>query len=71
MNKLKSPLAQQTASGMIILLVFGALSTIWPAILALFYGVLVLLQSCSADHEILALSVVEFWSLSSVAASLG
>ena len=60
MNKLKSPLAQQTVSGMIILLVFGALSTIWPAILALFYGVLVLLQSCSTEHEILTLAGVEF-----------
>ena len=49
MNKVKSPLIQQTLSGMIILLVFGALSTTWPAMLALFYGVLLLLQSCSAE----------------------
>ena len=49
MNKVNSPLVQKTVSGMIIILVFGALSTTWPAILALFYGVLLLLQSCSAD----------------------
>lgn len=60
MNKVKNPLVQQTLSGMIIMVVFGALSTTWPAILALFYGVLVLLQSCSADHEILTLAWVEF-----------
>lgn len=60
MIKVKSSLARQTLSGIMIILVFSALSLIWPGIIAVFYGVLLLLQSCSAEHEILALSWIEF-----------
>lgn len=60
MMKVKSSLAQQTLSCIMIIFVFGALSIIWPGIIAIFYGVLLLLQSCSTEHEILALSLAEF-----------
>lgn len=60
MMKVKSSLIQQTWSGIMIILVFGALSMVWPGIIALLYGVLVLLQSCSTEHEVLALSLAEF-----------
>ncbi|MGC4095759.1 MAG: hypothetical protein QM706_01470 [Nitrospira sp.] len=60
MIRVKSPFVQQTLSGIMIILVFGALSLVWPGIIALFYGVLLLLQSCSTEQEILALSLTEF-----------
>ena len=40
-------------------LVLGALSMIWPGIIALFFGVLLLLQSCCVEQEILVLSWAE------------
>ena len=53
----QQPWLRQSVS---IILVFGALSMVWPGIIALFYGVLLLLQSCSTEHEVLALSLAEF-----------
>ena len=60
MIKVKSSLVQRTWPGIMIILVFGALSMVLPGIIALFYGVLLLLQSCSTEHEVLALSLAEF-----------
>ncbi len=70
MIKLKSPLVQQALSGIMLILVIGALSMIWPGIIALCFGVLFLLQSCSAEQEILALSWGEVGNLPIAFASL-
>ncbi|MCS6306566.1 MAG: hypothetical protein H8K07_23340 [Nitrospira sp.] len=57
MITVKSTLVQQTLAGMTLVLVIGVLSMIWPGIFALFLGVLLLLlQSCGAEQEIVMLS---------------
>jgi len=66
----KSPLVQQTLAAITLVLVLGALSMIWPGIIALFLGVLLLLQSCSAEQEIAALSWAEVSHVSIVFSSL-
>lgn len=43
MIKVQSQLVQQTLAAITLVLVLGALSMIWPAIIALFLGVLLLL----------------------------
>ena len=71
MLRVKSPLVQQTLAGITLVLVIGALSMIWPGIIALFLGVLLLLlQSCSAGQEIAVLSWIEVGNVSVVFASL-
>lgn len=70
MINVKSPLVQQVLSGIMLILVLGALSMIWPGIIALCFGVLLLLQSCSAEQEILALSWAEVSHLPIAFASL-
>lgn len=52
----KSQLLQLTLSAMTFVIVLGALSMIWPGIIALCIGVLLLLHSCSAGQEIAVLS---------------
>lgn len=70
MLRVKSPLVQQTLAGITLVLVIGALSMIWPGIMALFLGVLLLLlQSCSAGQEIVVLSGIEVGNMSVVFAS--
>lgn len=66
----KNSLAQQMLAGITLVFILGALAMIWPGIIALFLGVLLLLQSCSAEQEILALSWTEFNNMSIVVASL-
>ncbi len=56
MITIKSQFLQLTLSAITFILVLGALSLIWPAIIALFLGVLLLLQSCSVAQEFAALS---------------
>lgn len=70
MMRVKSLLIQRTLSGVMLVLILGALSMIWPGIIALFLGVLLLLQSCSVEQNILALSWTEFSNLSFAFASL-
>jgi hypothetical protein len=53
--RVKRPLVQQLLAGITLFLVLGALSTIWPAIMTLLLGVLLLLQSCSAEQTMTAL----------------
>jgi len=53
--RVKSALAQQALAGITVMFVLGALSMIWPVIITLFVGILLLLQSCSAEQEIAAL----------------
>ena len=71
MIRVKSTLVQQTLAGMTLVLVIGALSMIWPGIFALFLGVLLLLlQSCGAEQEIVMLSWGEISNLPIVFNSL-
>ncbi len=70
MITVQSPLVQQTLAAITLVLVLGALSMIWPAIIALFLGVLQLLQPLSAEPEIAVLSWTEVSSLPIVFASL-
>jgi len=65
MMRTKSPLVQQTLAGITLILVLGALAMIWPVMITLFLGVLLLLQSCGAEQEIAALVWTEAgeWSI--------
>lgn len=60
----KSPLIQHTLDA--VTLVLGALLMIWPVIIALFLGVLLLLRSCSAEQEPAVLSWTEIGNLALV-----
>jgi hypothetical protein len=70
MIRVQSQLVQQTLAAITLVLVLGALSMIWPAIITLFLGVLLLLQSCGAEQEIAVLSWSEVDNVSLVFASL-
>ena len=70
MTRGKNPLAQQMLAGITLVFILGALAMIWPGIIALFLGVLLLLQSCSAEQEILALSWTELSNVSILFASV-
>ncbi len=70
MIKRKSQLAQATLAAITFVLVLGALSVIWPGIMALFIGVFLLLYSCSAEQELLALTWTELGNVPFVFASL-
>jgi hypothetical protein len=70
MMTVKSQFLQLTLSAITFVLVVGALSMIWPAIIALFLGVLLLLQSFSAEQEIEVLSWTEAGNLSVLFAAL-
>lgn len=66
----KSPLIQQTLAAIMFVLVLGALSMIWPGIIALVLGALLLLQSFSAEQEIALLPWTEVGNVPIVFASL-
>ena len=70
MIKVQSQLVQQTVAAITLVLILGALSMIWPAIMALLLGVLLLLQSCGAEQEIAVLSWTEVGNVPIVFASL-
>ena len=70
MITIKSQFVQQALAAITLVLVLGALSMIWPVIIALFLGVLLLLQSCGAEQEIAVLSWTEVGNFSTVFASL-
>ena len=71
MIRVKSTLVQQALAGMTLVLVNGALSMMWPGIFALFLGVLLLLlQSCSIEQEMVILSWSEVGNLPIVFTSL-
>ncbi len=69
MITVKSPFVQQTLAAITLVLILFALSMIWPGIIALFLGVLLLLQSC-AEQEIAVLSWTEVGNVPIVFASL-
>ena len=66
----KSQFFQLTLSAITFVLIVGALSMIWPAIIALFLGALLLLQSLGAEQEMAVLSWTEVGQISIVFASL-
>ncbi len=70
MITVKSQFLQLTVSAITFIFVIGALSMIWPAIIALFLGVLWLLQSLGAEQEMAVLSWLEVENASIVFASL-
>lgn len=70
MMTVKSQFLQLTLSAITFVLVVGALSMIWPAIIALFLGVLLLLQSFSAEPDVAVLSWTEVGHVSLAFASL-
>ena len=66
----KSQFLQLTLSAITFVVVIGALSMIWPAIIALFLGALWLLQSFSVKPEMAVLSWTEVGHVPIVIASL-
>ncbi len=70
MITVKSQFLQLTVSAITFVFVVGVLSMIWPAIIALFLGVLLLLQSLGAEPEVVVLSWAEVENASIVFASL-
>ena len=70
MSTVKSQFLQLTLSAITFVLVIGALSLIWPAIIALFLGALLLLQSLGAEQEMVVLSWTEVGHFSLGFASL-
>lgn len=59
----KSQLAQTTLAAMTFVLVLGTLAMIWPGIIALVFGIFLLIQSCGAEQEIAMLSWAEVSNL--------
>lgn len=71
MTTVRSPFVQLMLAAITLLFIFGALSMIWPAILAVFLGLLLLLQSFSVDQDIVTASWTEIEQVSVVFGSLG
>lgn len=70
MITVKSQFLQLTMSAITFVLVVGTLSMIWPTIIALFLGALLLFQSFSAEPEVVVLSWAEVGNVPIVVASL-
>lgn len=62
----KNQFIQHLLTAVTLVLVLGALSMIWPMIIAIFLGILRLLQSFSTDPEVAVLSWEEIWNVSAV-----
>lgn len=56
MHTAKNQLAQDTLAAMVFVFVLGSLSMIWPSILALCFGLFLLIQSFGVGYEITMLS---------------
>jgi hypothetical protein len=69
MITVKNQFVQQTLAAITLVLVLGALSMIWPGIIALFLGVFLLLQSCCTQLEIAMISWTEVGNASIAFAS--
>ena len=59
MITLNNRFVQLMSTAILLVMVFGFLSLIWPVIIALFLGVLLLLRACSAEQETAVLSWTE------------
>jgi len=70
MIKAKIPPVQQTVVAFTFFLILGALSMIWPGIIALFVGVFLLFQSCGVEQEIAVSSWAEVGNMPIFFASL-
>jgi hypothetical protein len=71
MTTTKSHIGQHALEAMTVLFVLGALSTIWPGIIALAFGICLLLQSfLGAEPEIAILSWAEVSNVPMVFTSL-
>ncbi len=55
----KSQLTRDTMAAMVFFFALGSLSMIWPSIIALIFGLFLLLQSFGLGHEITMLSWAE------------
>jgi len=67
----KSQIVQRTLAAMMFLLVFSALAMIWPGIIALTFGIFLLLQSfLGAEQELAMLSWAEVSNVQILFASL-
>ena len=69
MTTAQSPFIQHTVTTITLVLVLGALLMIWPSILALFFGVFLLLKYFNAEQETVVLSWPKIGNLSIVFAS--
>lgn len=65
----KSQLAQDTVAAVVFVLALGSLSMIWPGIIALSFGLFMLLQSLGFGQEITMLSLAEVTHVPMVLAS--
>lgn len=70
MVTVKSRFRHLTLEAITFVLVLGVLSIIWPAILAVFLGILLFLQWFSADPEVVMLSWTEIENVPIVFTSL-
>ena len=70
MTTTRSQIGQHALEAMTVLFVLGALSMIWPGIIALILGIFLLLQSCGAEQEIAVLSWAEVSNFPTVFTSL-
>lgn len=66
MITLNKPFVRLTSAAILLVMVFGLLSLIWPIIIALFPGVFLLLRACSAEQETAALWLPEVGNVSIV-----
>lgn len=66
----KSQFRHLTLEAITFVLVLGMLSMIWPAIIAVFLGLILLLQSFTAEPEVVLLSWGEIDNMPVVVASL-
>ena len=66
----KSQFLQHTLAAITFIFILGALSLIWPGIIALFLGALLLFQSLSTEPEMAVLSWNEVSHLPIILASL-
>ena len=52
----KGQFAEHALAAIMFVFVLGSLAMIWPGIIALIFGIFLLVQSCGAEQEIVMLS---------------
>jgi hypothetical protein len=70
MISVKSPFVQQTLVAMTLFAAIGALSVVWPAIIAFALSLFLLFHSLGAEQEIVLLSGTEISQMSILFTSL-
>lgn len=66
----KSQLAHDTVAAMVFVIALGSLSMIWPSIIALIFGLFLLIESFGVGPEITMLSWADISSSPTIIASL-